>query len=93
MHYVPCCWSYKEYSGLIAQFITESLQKQERLLSMTELIKVCNVNQYVSAYKYVWTDFYNWNTFLTKIFKAKLDTIKKYQLCESCYKNAGTIQC
>jgi hypothetical protein len=31
--------------------------------------------------------------FLTKIFKAKLDANKKYQLFESCYKNVDTVQC
>ena len=60
---------------------------------MIELINVCNVDQYVSAHKCVWTDFYNWNTFLNKTFKAKLDAIKKYQLFESCFKNTGTVQC
>ena len=47
--------------------------RSENVFSVTELIKVYNVNQYVSAYKCVWTDFYNWNTFLNKIFKAKLE--------------------
>jgi hypothetical protein len=41
----------------------------------------------------VWTDFYDWNTFQTKIFEAKLDANKKYQLFESCYENADTVQC
>ena len=60
---------------------------------MTELIKVCNINQYVSAYKCVWTDFYDWNIFLNKIFKPKLEAVKKYQLFESCYNNKATVKC
>ena len=57
------------------------------------MIKVCNINQYVSAYKGVWTDFYDWNIFLKKIFKPRLEAIKKYQLLEACYKNKATVQC
>ena len=79
MHYVPCCWPYKEYSRSV--------------FSLTKRIKVCNINQHISACKCVWTDFYDWNTFQTKIFEAKLDANKKYQLFESCYENADTVQC
>ena len=58
---------------------------------MTELIQVCNTNQYVSAYKVVWMDFYNRSNFLTTILKKKLVVINKYQLFESCLKYEGTI--
>ena len=60
---------------------------------MTELSKVCNINQYVSAYKCVWTDFYDWNIFLNKLFQPKLEAIKKYQLFEACYENEATVKC
>ena len=38
------------------------------VFSLTELITVCNINQYVFAFKCIWTDFYNWDIFLNKIF-------------------------
>ena len=67
--------------------------KSENVFSLTELIVVCNVNQYVSAYKVVWTNFYNWNNFLNTFLKVQLKAIKKYQLFESCSRNDGTIEC
>ena len=60
--------------------------RSQNIFSLTELITVCNLNQYVSAYKCVWTDFYDWNIFLNKLFQPKLEAIKKYQLFEACYK-------
>ena len=59
--------------------------RSKNVFSLTELIKVCNINQYVSAYKCIWTDFYDWNIFLNKLFQPKLEAIKKYQLFEACY--------
>ena len=50
--------------------------RSQNVFSLTELITVCNINQYVSAYKCVWTDFYDWNIFLNKIFQPKLEAIK-----------------
>ena len=63
------------------------------VFSLTELIRVCNINQYVSAYKCIWTDFYNWDTFLNKIFQPKLEAIKKYQLFEACHDNEAIVKC
>ena len=51
--------------------------RSQNVLSLTELIKVCNINQYVSAYKCVWTDFYDWNIFMNKILNPRLEAIKK----------------
>ena len=67
--------------------------RSQNVFSLTELITVCNLNQYVSAYKCVWADFYDWNIFLNKMFQPKLEAIKKYQLFQSCYKNKATVQC
>ena len=67
--------------------------RSHNVFSLTELIKVCNINQYVTAYKCVWTDFYDWNNFLTRIFMPKLEAAKKYQLFESCYNNKATVKC
>ena len=61
------------------------------VFSLTELIRVSNINQYVSAYKCIWTDFYNWDTFLNKLFQPKLEAIKRYQLFPSCYENKATV--
>ena len=57
------------------------------------MIKVCNTNQYVSVYKVVWTDFYNWSNFLTTFLKVKLQVINKYQFFKSCSEYKGTIKC
>ena len=79
-----------------ADQLFNSLKKDYRsqnVFSLTELIKVCNINQYVTAYKCVWTDFYDWNNVLTRIFKPKLEAVKKYQLFESCYDNKATVKC
>ena len=40
----------------------------------------------------VWTNFYNWNNFLDNFLKAKLRTIKKYQLLKSYSGNDGIIE-
>ena len=52
--------------------------RSQNVFSLTELIKVCNINQYVATYKCVSTDFYDWNVILNKIFKPKLEAVKKY---------------
>ena len=67
--------------------------RSENVFLLTKLIRVCNLNQYVSAYKCIWTDFYDWNIFLNKLFQPKLEAIKKYQLFEACYENEATVKC
>ena len=51
------------------------------------------MNQYFSAHKIVWTDFYNWNNLLNTFLKVKLKAIKEYQLFEFCSEIEGTIEC
>ena len=37
--------------------------------------------------------FYNWDTFLNKLFQPKLEAIKKYQLFKACRDKVAIITC
>ena len=84
------------YTKNIADWLFNFLNQDYRrgnVFSLAKLIQVCNTNQYFSAYKVVWTDFYNWSTFLTIYLRVKLKAINKYHLFEFCSKNGGTVEC
>ena len=65
--------------------------RSENVFSLTKRIKVCNINHYNN--NVCGRIFITVILCLTKVFRVKLDANKKYQLFESCYENADTVQC
>ena len=59
---------------------------------MSELIKVCNQNEYVTCHKVDWKVFDNWNEYYD-IYFNKLEAIKKYQIFQAGNKFNGMVEC
>ena len=59
---------------------------------MSELIKVYNQNEYITAHKVDWKVFDNWNEYCDLYFN-KLKAIKKYQIFQAGNEHIGMIEC
>ena len=59
---------------------------------MSELIKVCNQNEYTTAHKVDWKVFDNWNECFG-IYFNKLEAIKKYQTFQTGNESISMIEC
>ena len=55
--------------------------RKENIFFLSELIRVCNQNEYVTAHKVDWKVFEDWNEYC-EIYFNRVEAIKKYQSCK-----------
>ena len=66
--------------------------RKENVFSLSELIQVCNQNEYVTAHKVNWKVFDNWNEYCDLYFD-KLKATKKYQIFQAGNEPISMIEC